>query len=89
MLVDGENYEFEYVCTNCEQKNVEAINLNEIKHFDVDFQKISEDGGIVITLPMTKAVVKAKVLAGRDDIEVQKRIKQKKKHNVHHERILF
>tara|TARA_A100001515_G_scaffold121779_1_gene105071 strand:- start:10626 stop:11438 length:813 start_codon:yes stop_codon:yes gene_type:complete len=78
----GENYEFEYVCTNCEQKNVEAVNLNEIKHFDVDFQKISEDGGIVLTLPMTKAVVKAKVLAGRDDIEVQKRIKQKKKHNL-------
>ena len=78
----GEKYEFDYVCTNCEHKNIGVVDLNEIKHYDVDFDKISQDNGIMITLPMTKAVIRAKVLTGQDDIEVQKRIKQKKKHNL-------
>tara|TARA_R110000824_G_scaffold16073_7_gene67043 strand:+ start:35 stop:847 length:813 start_codon:yes stop_codon:yes gene_type:complete len=78
----GEQYEFDYVCSNCQEKNASSINLNEIAHYDVDFEKISEDEGIIVTLPMTKAVVRAKVLTGQDDLEVQKRIKQKKKHNL-------
>lgn len=84
----GEKYDFEYFCQTCETKNAAAVNLSELKHFEVDFDKIKEDGGILIKLPITTAVVKAKVLSGKDDLEIQKRVKQKQKHNLPEEPLI-
>ena len=75
----GEEYEFTYSCTSCEVKNEATINLLELKHYEVDFETIKQNNGIYITLPSTKAVIKAKILTGGDDQEIQKRIKQKQK----------
>jgi len=84
----GENYQFSYVCTSCSTENEAQVDLNEIEHYKVDFDKIRQDGGIVIELPITKAVIKAKVLTGDDEKEIQKRVKQKKKHNLPEELLI-
>jgi len=84
----GENYEFEYTCTSCGTKNESSVNLSELKHYEVDFDKIKDEGGIFISLPITKATIKAKVLNGFDDLEIQKRIKQKQKHNLPEELLI-
>jgi len=78
----GETYEFSYTCENCGTNNDASVNLTEVKHYEVDFEKIKKDGGIVIELPITKAIVKARVMSGEDEKDIQKRIKQKKKHNL-------
>jgi len=78
----GETYEFSYACENCGTNNDASVNLTEVKHYEVDFEKIKKDGGIVIELPITKAIVKARVMSGEDEKDIQKRIKQKKKHNL-------
>tara|TARA_Y100001973_G_C5201398_1_gene337978 strand:+ start:2191 stop:3003 length:813 start_codon:yes stop_codon:yes gene_type:complete len=78
----GENYQFSYVCTSCSTENEAQVDLNEIEHYKVDFDKIKEDDGILVTLPITKAVIKAKVLSGKDEKEIQSRIKQKVKHKL-------
>jgi len=84
----GEIFDFTYQCYSCETKNDAAVNLLNLKHYEVDFDKIRENNGIFITLPITKAVVKAKILSGFDDQEVQKRIKQKQKHNLPEETLI-
>jgi len=84
----GEQYEFTYTCSSCETKNEATINLLELKHYEVDFETIRQNNGIFITLPSTKAVVKAKILTGGDDQEIQKRIKQKQKHNLPEELLI-
>ena len=84
----GENYEFAYSCSSCGEKNESSINLIELKHYEVDFDKIKQEGGIFITLPTSGAVVKSKVLTGGDDLEMQKRIKQKQKHNLPEEQLI-
>lgn len=84
----GENYEFEYECSSCSTKNNMAINLTELKHYEIDFDKIRNDGGIIINLPTTKAQIKAKILSGQDDAEIQKRVKQKQKHNLPEELLI-
>jgi hypothetical protein len=78
----GENYDFQFTCSSCGKTNDATVDLNEMTHHEVDFEKISKDGGVVINLPMTKATVVARVLTGQDDVEMQKRIKQKTKHNL-------
>ena len=84
----GDNYDFEYTCQNCNTKNQFSVNLSELKHYEVDFDTIKQNDGIVITLPITNATIKAKVLSGIDDIEIQKRIKQKQKHNLPEEQLI-
>ncbi len=84
----GEKYDFEYVCVSCGAKNDSSVDLSKLKHYEVDFDKIKENNGIVITLPTTNATIKAKVLSGIDDAEVQKRIKQKQKHNLPEETLI-
>lgn len=84
----GEIFEFSYVCEKCQASNDASVNLSEVKHYEVDFDKIKQDGGIVVELPITKAVVKAKVLTGDDEKEIQKRVKQKKKHNLPEELLI-
>ena len=78
----GEDYEFEYVCNSCGTKNELSININELNHYHVDFDKIKSDGGIFIDLPVSKKKVKAKILTGEDDKAIQARIDQKKKHGL-------
>lgn len=84
----GEDYEFEYNCLSCGTKNDFSVNLSSLKHYEVDFDRIKNEGGIFINLPITKAVVKAKVLNGFDDQEIQKRVKQKQKHNLPEELLI-
>ena len=84
----GETYEFSYACENCGTNNDASVNLTEVKHYEVDFEKIKKDGGIVIELPITKAIVKARVMSGEDEKEIQKRVKQKKKHNLPEEMLI-
>lgn len=84
----GENYEFEYECSSCSTKNNMVINLTELKHYEIDFDKIRNDGGIIINLPTTKSQIKAKILSGQDDAEIQKRVKQKQKHNLPEELLI-
>ena len=84
----GEIFAFSYSCSSCETKNDSSINLIELKHYEVDFDKIKREGGIFIELPITKALIKAKILSGKDDQEIQKRIKQKQKHNLPEETLI-
>jgi len=76
----GEQYDFNYVCNSCTTRNETSINLSELKHVDVDFDRIKADGGILIELPVSKKVVKARILSGADEERIVTRIEQKKKH---------
>jgi rRNA maturation protein Nop10 len=84
----GENYDFEYMCQNCGTKSQSSINLSTLKHYEVDFETIKENNGIVVTLPSSNTVIKAKVLTGLDENEMVKRIKQKQKHNLPEEQLI-
>ena len=63
----GEIFEFSYVCEKCQASNDASVNLSEVKHYEVDFDKI---------------------LTGDDEKEIQKRVKQKKKHNLPEELLI-
>tara|TARA_R110002020_G_scaffold419359_1_gene628592 strand:+ start:105 stop:935 length:831 start_codon:yes stop_codon:yes gene_type:complete len=76
----GEDYTFDYICNSCGSKNEASVKLEELEHFQIDFDKIKNDGGIFIELPVSKKTVKAKILTGEDDKLIKTRIEQKKKH---------
>jgi|2_EtaG_2_1085320.scaffolds.fasta_scaffold30109_1 rRNA maturation protein Nop10 len=76
----GEQYEFNYACSSCGEKNQASVDLGKLRHSEIDFKKIKSDAGILIELPVSKKIVKARILTGSDEEKILERIKQKKKH---------
>jgi len=89
----GANYDVSVNCTECNQKNILSIDLQEIKvrqsfesignFADSDMNEIyqSDNGNIVVKLPRTKWLVETKLMNGEDERRILNILEAKKNKN--------
>lgn len=75
----GEEYNFSVACPACQTKSQETIDLQTIEHkqlpsFEEENVTLLESGLFLVTLPKSKVNVTFRLLTGKDEAEITKRL---------------
>lgn len=74
----GDEYKIKMTCPECQEKYVTSVNLSELKYKPMTVLSDS-NGEFLISLPKTKAQVKFRLLTGKDENILNKKVESLKK----------
>ena len=84
----GSNYDVDLSCPSCFTRSSHSFDLEEVSRinygdkFDENEATLTDRGTYLVKLPLTKAVVEAKMLTGADETKLMKLSEKKKKLNL-------
>jgi|10_taG_2_1085330.scaffolds.fasta_scaffold23895_2 hypothetical protein len=78
----GTKYEFKYTCIHCYEESEHTVDLADVSFSGQDDLKFTDNGTFLIDLPVSNITIEVGLLTAKDEIEINKKIKQKEKHGL-------